>query len=409
MTAGAHRQALIGALGIVQILAWGSSYYLPAVLAGPIAADTGWPLPWIVGSLSAGLLVAGLISPQVGRLIGQHGGRPVLAASALLLALGLLLLGLAPALPVFVAGWLVLGAGMGAGLYDAAFATLGRQFGAAARPAITTLTLWGGFASTVCWPFSAWLVENVGWRGACFAYAATHVAVTLPLVLLLIPRPPARPVAHQAGGAIVTITSVERRRFLLFAAVQTIGGVITSTMAIHLLTLLQAQGLALAAAVSLGILMGPSQVGARLIEMAAGGRHHPLWTLTGAVVLTALGLVLLWSGFPLLAATIVLYGAGNGIASIAKGTVPLALFGPDRYAPLVGRIARPALIAQALAPSAAAFVLDQFGAESLVGTIAGLGIINVGLVLVLWLECARPSQRSIRLPATDGPKVRLGS
>ena len=174
---GYRRQVMIGALGIIQILAWGSSYYLPAVLAGPIATDTGWPLPWIVGSLSAGLLVAGLISPRVGRLIGEHGGRPVLAGAALLIALGLVLLGIAPSLPVFVVGWLVLGAGMGAGLYDAAFATLGRQFGAAARPAITNLTLWGGFASTVCWPFSAWLVSQAGWRGACFTYAAIHVAV----------------------------------------------------------------------------------------------------------------------------------------------------------------------------------------------------------------------------------------
>ena len=212
---------------------------------------------WVVGSLSAGLLVAGLVSPRVGRLIGQHGGRPVLAASALLLALGLLLIGLAPILPMFVAGWLVLGAGMGAGLYDAAFATLGRQFGQVARPAITTLTLWGGFASTVCWPVSAWLVEHVGWRGACLTYAGIQVGIVLPVILLLIPQPPALPAEHKAGPAVVVLAPIERRRFLLFAGIQTVGGVITSVVAVHLLTLLQAKGLALAAAVSLGALMGP--------------------------------------------------------------------------------------------------------------------------------------------------------
>lgn len=375
---------MIGALGVIQILAWGSSYYLPAVLSVPIATDTGWPLTWIVGSLSAGLLVAGLISPRVGRLIGEHGGRPVLAGAALLLALGLVLLGFAPSLPVFVLGWLVLGAGMGAGLYDAAFATLGRQFGAAARPAITNLTLWGGFASTVCWPFSAWLVSQVGWRGACFTYAAIHVAVTLPLVLLLIPRPPARPVEYKAGSGAITMTAVERRQLWLFGGIQTLGGIITAAIAIHLLTLLQANGLTLAAAVSLGVLMGPSQVGARLVEMAAGGRHHPLWTLTGAVILTALGLVLLWVGFPYLAATVILYGAGNGIASIAKGTVPLALFGPDRYAPIVGLVARPSLIAQALAPSVIALLIVQMSGTAAIGVLSLLAVTNIALVVALW-------------------------
>ena len=375
---------MIGALGIIQILAWGSSYYLPAVLAGPIATDTGWPLPWIVGSLSAGLLVAGLISPRVGRLIGEHGGRPVLAGAALLIALGLVLLGIAPSLPVFVVGWLVLGAGMGAGLYDAAFATLGRQFGAAARPAITNLTLWGGFASTVCWPFSAWLVSQAGWRGACFTYAAIHVAVTLPLVLLLIPRPPARLIEYKAGSGAITMTAVERRQMWLFGGIQTLGGIITAAIAIHLLTLLQANGLTLAAAVSLGVLMGPSQVGARLVEMAAGGRHHPLWTLTGAVILTALGLVLMWVGFPYLAATVILYGAGNGIASIAKGTVPLALFGPDRYAPIVGLVARPSLIAQALAPSMIALLIVQMSGTAAIGALCLLAVTNIALVVALW-------------------------
>ncbi len=140
---------MISALGVVQILAWGSSFYLLGVLAGPIEADTGWALAWVFGGLTLGLLVAGLISPSVGRLIGERGGRPVLAAAAVVLACGLVVIGAAPSLPVFLAGWALLGLGMGCGLYDPAFATLGRLYGAEARPAITTLTLWGGFASTV--------------------------------------------------------------------------------------------------------------------------------------------------------------------------------------------------------------------------------------------------------------------
>ena len=152
----ARRWPVISALGVVQILAWGSSFYLPAVLAGPIAENTGWPLAWVVGGLSVGLLVAAFVSPRVGLAINRYGGRPVLALAALLLAAGLAALGFAPTLPVYLAGWLLIGLGMGCGLYDPAFATLGRLYGAEARPAITTLTLWGGFASTVCWPLSAY-------------------------------------------------------------------------------------------------------------------------------------------------------------------------------------------------------------------------------------------------------------
>jgi MFS family permease len=161
-----HRNVVIGALGLVQIIAWGSSYYLIAVLAKPIADDTGWPLTWVIGGTSVGLLTAGLISQEVGHAIQKHGGRPVLVASTMLLAAGLLGLGFAPSLPFFFAAWVVLGLGMGAGLYDAAFGTLGRLYGTEARSAITTLTLYGGFASTICWPLSALLVEQLGWRGA---------------------------------------------------------------------------------------------------------------------------------------------------------------------------------------------------------------------------------------------------
>ena len=183
-----RRFAVIASIGLGQILAWGSSYYLLAVLAGPVVRATGWPQAWVIGSFSLGLLISGLVSPRVGHLIERFGGRPVLAASAILLAIGLLIQAAAPNLAVFVAAWLVIGVGMGAGLYDPAFSTLGRLYGEHARSAITHLTLFGGFASTVCWPLSALFVAQLGWRGASLAYAAISVAVVLPLYLLGVPR-----------------------------------------------------------------------------------------------------------------------------------------------------------------------------------------------------------------------------
>ena len=382
---GRGRLAVISALGVVEILAWGSSFYLPAVLAGPIAADTGWPLAWVVGGLSIGLLVAAFASPRVGLAIHRHGGRPVLALAALLLAAGHVVLGLAPNLPVFLAGWLVIGLGMGCGLYDPAFATLGRLYGAEARPAITTLTLWGGFASTVCWPLSALLVEQVGWRGACLAYAGLHLVVTLPLVLGLVPpAPAAEPGTAGTHRMAEPLTARERRVFLLMAGVLVLGGAVMTLVSVHLIALLQARGVALAAAVSYGALIGPAQVAARVVEMAAKGRHHPLWTLTVAMILVALGLALLAAGLPAVGVALVLYGAGNGIYSIARGTVPLALFGPDRYPVLVGRLARPGLVAQALAPSLGAMALTYGGADAAYGLLFAMAAANVGLAVALW-------------------------
>lgn len=376
---------MISALGIVQILTWGSSFYLLSVLAGPISTDTSWPLAWIIGGLSLGLLVAGLVSPRVGTRIGRDGGRAVLAFAAVVLALGLTTLGAAPNLPIYLAGWLLIGLGMGTGLYDPAFATLGRLYGAEARPAITTLTLWGGFASTVSWPLSAFLIEQVGWRGTCFAYAGLHLAVTLPLVLVAIPRPPERPVAPSSDPApSLRMDARERRAFLLMAGVLTLGGSVMAIVSVHLITLLQARGVALSSAVAYGALIGPSQVGARIIEMAGKGRHHPLWTLTAAIVLVALGVAILAAGLPVVGLALVLYGAGNGIYSIARGTVPLALFGPERYAPLVGRLARPSLLAQALSPSLGALALTYGGADATYVLLAILALANVGLALALW-------------------------
>ncbi len=383
--AAARRWPVISALGVVQILAWGSSFYLPAVLAGPVAASTGWPLAWVVGGLSLGLLVAAFASPHVGAAIYRHGGRPVLAFAALLLAAGLATLALAPALPVYLAGWLLLGLGMGCGLYDPAFATLGRLYGAEARAAITTLTLWGGFASTVCWPLSAYLVAQVGWRGACLAYAGLHLAVTLPLVLLAIPKAaPLLVTAERHQVSTGPLSGQERRAFLLFAGVLILGGAIMSLVSVHLLTLLQARGVALASAVSYGALIGPAQVGARIVEMSFKGRHHPLWTLTAALGLVALGLVLLACGLPGVGVWLVLYGGGNGIYSIARGTVPLALFGPVRYPLVVGRLARPGLVAQALAPPAGAFVLTHANPDALWWLLLALSLASLGLVGALW-------------------------
>lgn len=388
---GPTRGIVVAGLGIGQILAWGSTYYLPAVLAPTIAADLGLPLAPIVGGLTVGLVAASLVSPRVGRMIEATGGRTVLAFASLTMAAGLGALAFAQGLVTYLAAWLVIGIGMGAGLYDAAFSTLGRLYGREARAAITNLTLFGGFASTVCWPLSALLVETLGWRGTCLAYAAIHVCVTAPIHLRLVPRlpppPPPEPSnAGRAAGTDAAAPSVAPAHPLLPLALAiglTIGAIASATLSVHIIALLQERGTSLAAAVALAALIGPAQVGARVIEAVIGRRFHPIHTAAASTLLTLAGIVVLALGLPLLALGLVLYGAGVGIRSIVRGTLPLALFGQHGYAALMGRLALPQLLVGALAPLGAAFVLDRAGADVLLAILVGLCLLDLAFVALI--------------------------
>jgi predicted MFS family arabinose efflux permease len=387
----AGKRAVIAVIGSLQILSWGSTFYLPAVIARPIVEDTGWPYAVVVGGLSVGLLVAGLVSPRTGRAIGLRGGRPVLATGSMLLAFGLLIIGTAQNDIWYFAGWAALGAGMGAGLYDAAFASLGAIYGKEARGAITAVTLFGGFASTLCWPVSAYLVAHFGWRGTCFVYAGIHLAVGLPLYLAILPRRSGSKASNAIPdkSAAPPLHHEERIVFGILAAVLTISAAILSMVGAHLVTLLQARGLDLNAAVALGMFIGPSAVGARFVEMLAGDRYHPIWTMVASAALVAVGAILFLTDALGFALAIILYAAGNGIGSIAKGTLPLALFGSVRYPALMGRLALPIMAAMALSPYLSAVAFQHGGATWTFGLLLGLALANIALVAILWLLSRR--------------------
>ncbi|MGE0751429.1 MAG: MFS transporter [Variibacter sp.] len=376
------RRLVVSALGVTQILAWGSTFYLLGVLAPFIARDTGWGYDRVVAGVSVGLIVAGFVSPRVGSLIAHHGGRPVLAGGAILIATGLAALALSPNFVCFLASWAVIGAGMGAGLYDAAFSTLGSLYGSQSRTPITHVTLFGGFASTVCWPLSALLVEQLGWRGACFVYATIQIGVALPIHLFALPKK-SEVVKKSPAWPLVTLRPEERLSFALVAGIVTIGSSILALMGTHLLPLLQARGVELSGAVALGALVGPSQVGARFLEMLTGRHYHPVWTMVISVGLVALAALMLLLGFPILALAIVLYGAGNGIGSVARGTVPLALFGPELYPVLMGRLALPLLIAMAASPILGGVALERGGPHVLLLILTCLATVNVAFALAL--------------------------
>ena len=378
------RWQVISALGVFEILAWGSSVYLPAVLALPISKETGWPLPWVAGGVSVGLLVSAAASPRVGSTIATTGGRTVLAFGAILLALGLAILGLSPNLPTFLAGWVVIGFGNGHGPLRSGLRDprpplrVRREVGHHDAHPLGRIRQHGLLA-----PLGPHGRAHLGWRGACLAYAAPHVCVTLPLALVFVPRTTVVPKVTARREERLPPSTEVRRAFLslvgLFALCSTIFGLLS----VHLLTLLQARGETLAAAVAFGAMVGPSQVGARVLEMAGRERHHPLWTLRAAVVLTAVGVCSLAFDLLPIAAAMVFYGAGNGILSIARGTVPLALFGPETYAAVMGRLARPTQIAQALAPTFGAAILASAGAHATLVALSVLSVAALGIGLLL--------------------------
>jgi hypothetical protein len=273
---------------------------------------------------------------------------------------------------------------MSASLYDAAFSTLGRIYGSQSRTAITALTLFGGFASTVCWPLSAFLAARVGWRGACLTYAAIQIAVALPIHLLALPTITASETATPSEGRPpVHLHRDEYATFSLLAAVLTLGASILSIIGTQLLPLLTARGFGMSAAVAFGAIVGPSQVGARVIELLIGTRYDPVWTIVASATLITIAALMLTFGFPIVALAIALYGAGNGIGSVARGTVPLALFGADRYPVLMGRLGFALLMAMALSPYFAGLAFQNGGPDLTLALVTTIAVVNVFLVAVL--------------------------
>jgi MFS family permease len=360
-----NKTIVVAALGSTQTLAWASSYYLPAILGAPIAKALGLAPSLFFGIFSVALLLSSGLAPLVGRVIDRHGGRPVLALSNVVLAGGLVLLGLAQGIGGLCAAWLVLGVGTAMGLYSPAFATLTRLYGLGARSAITGITLFAGFASTIGWPASAFMLEHYGWREACFFWAALNFFLCMPVNWLLIPAAPIEPPMARneetadtpefQRGAMLTLA-------FFFAATRFVSG----ALAAHLPRLLEGAGASAVAAIAAGALVGPAQVGARLFEFGILRSFHPLIPARVAALLNPLGAacmaVLGPAGITFFA---ILHGAGNGMLTIAGGTLPLALFGPSGYGKRTGLLAVPTRVAESAAPLLFGLLIDRLGTAAI--------------------------------------------
>lgn len=384
------RNAQVVGLGSAQLVAWASSTYLPAMVAVPMAGELGLSVSWVFAAFSCALGLMAVLGPAVGRVIDRRGGRGVLCLGSLTLAAGLLCLAAASGPRMLFAGWLLLGVGMAGALYDAAFAALVREHGLGARGAITGITLLGGFASTVGWPLSSLLVELWNWRVACLFWALANLALALPLNFRFAAafRPvSAEPPAVATQDAPVPVAA-SRRDFVLLVIFGAATAFVTSAMAAHLPLLLLSAGIGTAVAVAAAALVGPAQVVARIGEFMVDRRWQPS-PLRGARLATALhpagGLLLLgFAGAPAAAFLFAaLHGAGNGLITIARGTLPLHLFGSVGYGQRQGRLAIAQRLTQALAPFVFALVVAAGGATAGLALTIALSAVALAALLAI--------------------------
>jgi len=358
------------ALGITQITAWGTSYYCLGVLAGPISQDTGWSRGFVFLGFTVALLAMGLVSRSVGRAIDRHGGRVVMTLGTVLVSAGLFALAHVRSEAAYLAVWVYLGLGMRLCLYDAAFAALVQIAPSRGRTAISYLTLFGAFASTVFWVVGHALNEQVGWRQTLVLFALINLVVCLPLHWLGLARREAAAAATPTGAppALADGPPLEGRArsvaIGLFALIMSLNGFVFGVISVQLVPLLEAAGLATAAAVWVASTKGVAQFGGRVVEIlfARNLRAITVGRIAVGVLPPSLLLLLLGTAsLPMVVAFTLLMGASQGVITIVRGAVPLALFGPKGYGAVLGAIATPVLVISAASPTAFAWIVDRWG------------------------------------------------
>jgi len=363
--------AAVCALGIAQIVAWGTGYYCLGVLAVPITADTGWSRSFVYFGFTLALLAMGGVSSVVGRAIDRHGARPVMALGVVLVSAGLFGLSLVRSQPAYLAVWVVLGLGMRMSLYDAAFAALVQVVPSRGRLAISYLTLFGAFASTVFWVVGHYLNQSVGWRETLVAFAVINLAVCLPLNWLGLARRETKSAAGGAGAQAAPSNDgppLEGRMrpvaMVLFALVMSLNGFVFAVVTVQLVPLLEAAGLAAAAAVWVASMKGFAQFAGRVVEIFFGRNLRAITVARIAIGVLPVSFALLLAAggnlYTVLAFTL-LMGASQGVITIVRGAVPLALFGAAGYGAVLGLLATPILVVNAVSPTLFAMIVDRWG------------------------------------------------
>lgn len=382
MTAERSPVAIIVALGVTQIIGYGTLYYAFSILASDMAKDLSWPVEWIFAALSLSLLAGGLIAPWFGILIDRHGAGRLMAIGSGCAAAALVACSLAPNRSAFVGALIAIEVAASLVQYGAAFALLVQLRPATAQRSITYLTLIGGFASTIFWPITAFLHAQMSWRYVYVIFAGLNLLICLPLHAWLAHglAQSRRVVATQVEPVIGKLSAARRPMgFILMVVAFSLQSFVASAVLIHMVPLLSSLGLAATAAI-IGTFFGPAQVLSRLVNMAFGRNLSPVVLATLAAGLMSGAVLVLVLSAPMVPGAMmfaILFGLGNGLFSIVLGTLPLLLFGSDGYGRLQGRVASARLVVSATAPFALSAGMTFIGISwSLAATMAfGVGAV----------------------------------
>lgn len=395
------RQVLAGivsALGITQIIGYGTLYYSFSILAPSMAADLGITLSQVFGVFSVSLFIGGLSANYIGQQMDRIGAATIMTVGSVLAALTLALCAWSPSVAVFAVAIILLEVSSGMVQYQAAFATLVESDPRTASRSITYLTLIGGFASTIFWPISAALSGWISWREIYLVFAGLNLFLCMPLHFWIMHL---GKTGRNAGAAapprdavIGAIPQDARRQSMIMVsfAFALLGFTLAAILA-HMVPMLGSMGLG-AAAVVIGSLFGPAQVASRLINMVFGKNLSPSGLAVLSAVLIVLGiLILLATGdwLPGAIAFAICLGLGSGINSIAQGSLPLYLFGSDGYGAITGKMAAARLALGAGAPFAFAAAMENLGLSvSLIGN-ACLGAISIAAFVAVAVSCRKPT------------------
>ncbi|NKI72292.1 MFS transporter [Collimonas pratensis] len=381
---------LIATLGLTQIIGWGTMFYAYGVLMGPMQTALHTSKPVVVGAYSVALLVSGCLSTFAGAIIDRFGGRILMGAGSVLAAALLALLSHVDSVAELYLVWAGIGIAMSATLYQPAFAVITQIFGAEYRRAITLLTLFGGFASTIFWPLTQFLLGQYGWRETWMIYAIANLVLCVPVHALLpvFEKWPSAATTAVTANKITLATVLREPRFYLATGAITLNALVFSAMSLHLISILQARGVSPGHAAAIGAMVGPMQVLGRILETTIGKKATSRQVALIAIWLLPLSLALLLAPSEWLfiyGVFAAMYGIGNGVMTIVRGTLPAELYGRETYGAISGAMATPVLIAIAAGPFVASLVYSLTGGYA--GTILALiGIALLGAVLFIYVR-----------------------
>ena len=374
---------IVSALGVTQIIGYGTLYYSFSILAPGMAKDFGISVERVFAIFSVSLFIGGLSAPFIGRHMDGIGAATVMTLGSALAAFTLALCAWSPSVSLFALAIVLLEVSSGMVQYQAAFATLVESEPRTASRSITYLTLIGGFASTIFWPIAATLSGYLSWREIYLVFAALNLIVCMPLHYWI--RRDGRRVSKLDGTRTREVVAAalepqaRRRGMLLVSLAFSLSGFSLAAILAHMVPMLGAIGLG-SAAVVIGSLFGPAQVMSRLINMVFG-KHlsPPALAIVSAALMVAGAVILGMSGdwLPGAVAFAICLGLGSGINSIAQGSLPLYLFGSAGYGAITGKMAAARLATGATAPFAFAAAMNHFGTTISLFVIAALGTFGI--------------------------------